>query len=132
MNAPRTRINRHTAAFLTAMALFLGVTNQASAQQESTPQQIPRIDSRIAVDGVLDESVWEQAWSMTLDYEVRPGENTPAPVETEVLVYHDQQRLYVGFRAFDPDPSSIRAHLSDRDQSWACLLYTSPSPRDLN
>jgi hypothetical protein len=52
---------------------------------------------------------------MTLDYEVEPGENTPALAETEVFVYHDQSRLYVGFRAQDPNPKAIRAHLSDRD-----------------
>jgi hypothetical protein len=119
MNAPRTGTRQHPAIILIATALVLAAASPSTAQQDQAPQQIPRIDSRITVDGVLDESVWERAWSTTLDHEVRPGENTPAPVETEVLVYHDQQRLYVGFRAFDPDPSSIRAHLSDRDQSWA-------------
>jgi hypothetical protein len=77
--------------------------------------QIPRIEERISVDGVLDEAVWDTAWSLTLDYEVQPGENTPALAKTEVFVYHDQTRLYVGFRAQDPDPRAIRAHLSDRD-----------------
>jgi hypothetical protein len=83
------------------------------------PFQIPRIDTRITVDGELDEQVWNDAWSMTLDYEVRPGENTPAPVTTEVFFFHDDSRIYIGFRAWDDDPSAIRAHLSDRDQAWA-------------
>jgi hypothetical protein len=56
---------------------------------------------------------------MTLDYEVRPGENTPAPILTEVFVMHDANRLFVGFRAHDPDPGAIRAHLADRDEAWA-------------
>jgi Domain of unknown function (DUF5916) len=77
--------------------------------------QIPRIDEQISVDGVLEEAVWDSAWSMTLDYEVRPGENTPPMAQTEVFVYHDESRLYVGFRSWDPEPSAIRAHLSDRD-----------------
>ena len=81
--------------------------------------RVPRIDQRISVDGSLDEPAWEQAWTMTLDFEVMPGENIPAPVRTEVLVMHDESRLYVGFRAWDPDPSAIRAHLSDRDDAWA-------------
>jgi hypothetical protein len=87
------------------------------AQESKTPHQIPRVESRIEVDGVLDEVVWERAWSATLDYEVKPGENTPAPIRTEVLVMHDANRLYVGFRAHDPNPKAIRAHLSDRDQA---------------
>jgi len=99
--------------FATAQAPSGDMGSQAS------PFQIPRVEERIGVDGVLDEAVWEQAWTMTLDYEVQPGENTPAPVRTEVLVMHDQMRLYVGFRAHDPDYSSIRAHLSDRDNAWS-------------
>jgi hypothetical protein len=83
------------------------------------PYPIPQVEHRISVDGVLDEAVWEQAWTTTLDYEVQPGENTPAPVRTEVLVMHDAHRVYVGFRAYDPEPAAIRAHLSDRDQAWA-------------
>ena len=83
------------------------------------PHQIPRVESKIEVDGVLDEPVWERAWSATLDFEVRPGENTPAPIHTDVFVMHDASRLYVGFRAHDPDPGAIRAHLADRDQAWA-------------
>ena len=86
---------------------------------QASPFQIPRVEDRIGVDGLLDEAVWEQAWTMTLDYEVQPGENTPAPVRTEVLVMHDANRLYVGFRAHDPDYSAIRAHLSDRDNAWS-------------
>jgi hypothetical protein len=80
---------------------------------------IPRLEAEISVDGELDEPVWSEAWTCELPFEVRPGENTPPPVPTEVLVFHDRTHLYVGFRAFDPDPSKIRAHLSDRDAAWA-------------
>jgi len=85
---------------------------------ERTPHQIPRIDTRASVDGGLDEAAWDHSWSMTLDYEVRPGENTPALAETEALLFHDESRLYIGFRALDPEPSAIRAHLTDRDNAW--------------
>jgi hypothetical protein len=73
----------------------------------------------IEVDGRIDEPAWSEAWSCELRWEVEPGENTPAPVRTEVLVFHDRTRLYVGFRAHDPEPSRIRAHLSDRDGAWS-------------
>jgi hypothetical protein len=82
------------------------------------PHAIPRIDGDITIDGVLDEPAWRSAWVVEMAYEVHPGENTPAPVRTEVLVMHDRTRLYVGFRAHDPEPSAIRAHLSDRDDAW--------------
>ena len=71
--------------------------------------------SGIEVDGHLDEPAWEDATSISLDFEWFPGDNAPAPVETEALVTFDSTRLYVAFRAHDPDPSAIRAHLMDRD-----------------
>ncbi|MEJ2582325.1 MAG: DUF5916 domain-containing protein, partial [Acidobacteriota bacterium] len=67
---------------------------------------------------MLDETMWERAWTMPLDYEVSPGENTSPPAQTEVLVMYDASRIYLGFRAHDPNPESIRAHLSDRDGAW--------------
>jgi hypothetical protein len=97
--------------------LLLLVIPHAGAEV-APPHQIPRLDAGIKVDGVLDEAGWETAWSMTLDFEVRPGENTAPLAATEVLVYHDRSRLYIAFRAHDPDPAAIRAHLADRDQAW--------------
>ena len=41
----------------------------------------------------------------------------PPPVETECLVTYDAKNLYVAFRAHDPKPSEIRAHLMDRDDT---------------
>jgi len=115
-------INRLAAA---AMVVAISTASSVAAQEPVSPAgdpapplQIPRVEESIQVDGVLDEPLWRQAWTMTLDYEVKPGENTPAPVRTEVFVMHDNSRLYVGFRAHDPDPKKIRAHLADRDQAW--------------
>ena len=113
------RFNCRRICKLTFFILVLLPTHRSAADEPSAPFQIPRIDSRITVDGALDEPVWNDAWSMTLDYEVRPGENTPAPVKTEVFFFHDDSRISIGFRAYDDDPSAIRAHLSDRDQAWA-------------
>ena len=118
MGSARVRINCRQLVAITLFGFCLFSAGRSAATESAAPFQIPRVDTRITVDGSLDEPVWDDAWSMTLDYEVRPGENTPAPVKTEVLVMHDANRLYIGFRCYDPDPSSIRAHLSDRDQAW--------------
>ena len=99
------RVNSRQLCTLTAISSLLLWSLWSAAEEPKAPFQIPRIDTRITVDGSLDEPVWDDAWSMTLDYEVRPGETTPAPVETEVLMFHDESRIYIGFRAHDPDPS---------------------------
>ncbi len=71
--------------------------------------------SKITVDGRLEEPAWNDATSIPLEYEWFPGDNTQAPVETIALVTYDEARLYVGFKALDPSPTQIRAHLMDRD-----------------
>lgn len=74
--------------------------------------------SPVRVDAVLDEPVWAQATPIPLPYEWYPGDNVPAPVATEVLVAHDDENLYVAFRAKDPDPSRIRARFHERDAAF--------------
>ncbi|HEX6201017.1 MAG TPA: sugar-binding protein, partial [Thermoanaerobaculia bacterium] len=77
--------------------------------------EIERATSEIEIDGVLDEAAWAEALVVPLPYEWFPGDNVPPPVETEALVTYDSHYLYVGFRAHDPEPEAIRAHLMDRD-----------------
>ena len=69
----------------------------------------------IEIDGVLDEPAWAGAAVVPLTYEWLPGDNAAPPVATEALVTFDHDRLYVAFRAHDPRPEAIRAHLADRD-----------------
>lgn len=79
------------------------------------PFTVPRTPTPIKVDGALDDAGWASALRMELPYEVQPAENVPAPVRTECWLTYDDRYLYVGFRAYDPEPSRIRAHISDRD-----------------
>jgi len=83
---------------------------------EKQPHRVPRIDGGIRIDGVMDEEVWSQALKLELNYEVNPGENIPPPVQTEVFIAHTNTALYIGFHAYDPDPSAIRARYTDRDK----------------
>lgn len=78
--------------------------------------RVPRASGPIEVDGRLDEPAWRNALRIDVPFEVAPSENTPAPVETTCLLAFDETNLYVGCRAFDPEPKKIRAHVADRDQ----------------
>ena len=82
------------------------------------PLSVPRTSAEIRVDGRLDEIAWTRALVVPLRYETRPGENVSPPVETEGLLTYDSEGVYVAFRAKDPNPGKIRAHLSDRDTAW--------------
>jgi hypothetical protein len=100
--------------------------NQGTGTIED-PYTVPRTESEIKVDAVLNEAAWESALLLELKYEVRPGENVPPPVRTEVLLTYNKGNLYAAFRCYDPDPSSIRAHLRDRDtlggDDWIALIF---------
>lgn len=80
------------------------------------PYVIPEIMEKIKVDGKLDEAVWQNTLKLDLPYETWPTENAPAPVKTECYMAYDQSYLYIGARAYDPDPSQIRAFFFERDK----------------
>ena len=122
---------------ISSIILLITVLAAASQQQaaaeekpelgtSANPHFVPRADSEIKIDAVLNEDVWEQALILELKYEVRPGENVTPPVRTEVLLTYDNKNLYSAFRCYDPDPSAIRARLRDRDtlggDDWIALI----------
>lgn len=119
-----------SATSLVVLAALLAVpeTGWAArpAGEGNSPRAVSRAASPVRIDGVLDELAWEKAWSMDLEYEVRPAENVPPPVRTQVLVTYDDAAVYFAFRAFDPRPEEIRAHLSDRDNigadDWVAVI----------
>ncbi|MBK5259970.1 MAG: carbohydrate binding family 9 domain-containing protein [Thermoanaerobaculia bacterium] len=71
--------------------------------------------SPIRIDGVLDESSWQGATPIPIAYEWFPGDNIAAAVKTDVLITWDDDRLYVAFRASDPNSKAIRARYAERD-----------------
>jgi hypothetical protein len=102
----------------TALAAAIAVS-PLSAQTNPLPPKktytISRATSAVTVDGVLDEKAWQDATSIPLGYEWLPGDNIAPPVATDGLLMFDDNNLYVGFRAHDPKPQQIRAHITDRD-----------------
>ncbi|HEX7503542.1 MAG TPA: DUF5916 domain-containing protein, partial [Acidobacteriota bacterium] len=103
--------------FLWLLSVLL-VLPLCSAPESAVPAVIPRSNLPIKIDGRITEEAWKDALRLTIDYEFQPGNNTPAPVKTECLLLYDSKNIYAAFRAFDPDPAAIRAHLTDRDNAW--------------
>ena len=84
----------------------------------ATTSQLPRLESDIRIDGVLEKGEWKGAVRIDLGVETSPAENQPAPVRTTAFLIEDGENLYVAFDAKDPDPGAIRAYLRDRDTAW--------------
>ena len=121
------RTRGYTACSWLLLALLAQIPAPAQAQETADgppgrggrpPLAIGRAASKISIDGVLDEPAWQSAARLELLYETRPAENAPPPVRTEVLFTYDSDHFYVAFRAHDPNPSEIRAHLTDRDTAF--------------
>jgi hypothetical protein len=126
---PRPVFYAVAACSIVTLALTAADGPAASPRPQAKPEKVetarfdvPRVLSRIKVDGVLDEEAWGAAAVIPLPYEWTPGDNIPAPVKTECLVTYDLHNLYVGFRCFDPEPARIRAHLMDRDDTDRLIL----------
>jgi len=82
---------------------------------EKPHYRIPKITTPIKIDGVLDDEAWSHALKIDVNVELKPAANAPAPVTTVCYLAYDDRNLYAAFRANDPDPSQIRANVSDRD-----------------
>lgn len=106
-------------------ALLWLVSGWGQAQAEELPEtaaadpqavvQLQRATSPVRIDGTLDEAAWQTAVVIPITHEWIPADNAPPPVATDCLVTFDDERLYVAFRAYDPEPEKIRRHLADRD-----------------
>ena len=93
-----------------------GTAETPDGSAATTVYRVGEATSKITIDGKLDEAAWRDAAAIEILREWFPGDNVPAPVATTALVTYDDSNLYVGFRASDPRPGEIRAHLMDRDQ----------------
>lgn len=78
---------------------------------------VPRLDAEIAVDGRLDEPVWQQAARLTGFSQYAPLDDRAAGDSTEVLVWYSARAIHFGFRAYAA-PGTVRASLGDRDKSY--------------
>ncbi len=105
-------------AILTMMAVPVVAQKDEAAAVPAQPLrhfEVTQASSPIKIDGLLDEAAWETAVVIDLPYEWFPSDNGTPPVRTESLVTYDRTNIYIAFRAFDPNPEEIRAHLMDRD-----------------
>ncbi len=99
-------------------ALAQDATGGLGDRPDRTLWTVRKASTPIRVDAVLDEPAWQEATVIPIPYEWMPGDNTPAPVDTEVRITWDDRSFYISYVALDPEPSRIRAHIRDRDTAF--------------
>lgn len=113
----------HIATFCKISALLLvlniGFVNsgfsQAPTDTTAYVYEPLEISEDFELTGEMDHPAWERASSTFILNQIQPNDEAAAPVQTEVKVLYSKQNLYVGFISEDPDPSRIRANITDRD-----------------
>ncbi|MCW5518925.1 carbohydrate binding family 9 domain-containing protein [Aureitalea sp. L0-47] len=69
----------------------------------------------ISIDGVLDDTAWD-AVEWTSDYvEFQPDNGTEPTEQTKMKIVYDDKNLYVAFRCYQEDPSTIERRMGRRD-----------------
>lgn len=84
------------------------------AQNEGRPIVIQKIDKEIKIDGLINESVWQEVkpLPLTMHWPNFDGEITE---QTEIRIAYDDQYLYVGAICYDSNPEGIQATSFQRD-----------------
>jgi hypothetical protein len=112
------------------MPAVLAVSTAAAAQQQSNgtgadltaAAAAPRLataafaDRAPTLDGRLDDPVWQTALPLAGFIQRDPHEGQPGTERTEAWVAYTAHAMYVAVRAWDSDPSGIRARLTRRDE----------------
>ncbi|MFC3095228.1 hypothetical protein DRW07_15335 [Alteromonas sediminis] len=106
---------------LVLLFCFATLSSNAVAQSPSKPISIPSIDvstDAISIDGKLDESVWQNAAVVELNYVTSPFENTAPPVKTTAYLFENGTTLFVAFDAKTRPGERLAAFYQDRDKAW--------------
>ena len=71
--------------------------------------QAIRIDTPPKIDGVLDDTVWQQASIVDDLHEVTPNEFTETSEPSRFLILYDQNAIYVAGRLLESNPDNVTA-----------------------
>ena len=103
---------------ITALVLSAVIDLRA---QERPEFHIPRAATPPAIDGVLNDEVWQQdplTLGEWISYNPLRGDRMPAPLRTEVRIAYDDRNIYFAFHCFDNEPGKIRTTISRRDSAF--------------
>ncbi|MGQ9620301.1 MAG: DUF5916 domain-containing protein [Bacteroidales bacterium] len=89
---------------------------QNSTALEKKKYNAVYINTAPAIDGNVNEEVWEQGTWIDEFIQHEPYNGRPATQRTEFKILYDDDNLYVGIKAYDTSPDSIVKRLTRRDQ----------------
>lgn len=100
---------------LALVALVAIMTARAEWASAEVRAHAARRSSHIRVDGRLDEPTWTNAQRQGGFTQRFPKDGAKASHDTEFAVLYDDDAIYIGVWAHDPEPAKIRRTLTRRD-----------------
>ena len=99
--------------------LFLFVSSYAQETSESHAKRVYTTKAIVGaapeIDGVLNDDAWNTV-EWTSDYlEFEPDVGTPPTEQTKMKILYDDKNLYVAYRCYQADPSTIEKRMGRRD-----------------
>jgi hypothetical protein len=105
-----------SAMWITALLLLAALSDSVhNGRLGKISVSVPRLDSAVAVDGVIDEGVWKRAARLTGFSQYQPVDGRPAVEPTEVLVWYSSDAIHFGIRATELHGDVVRATRANRD-----------------
>jgi hypothetical protein len=108
------------------LSLLVGARAEAQASSAGPIAEQPvktvralRIEGRIKLDGILEESPWNEAEVVSDLVQQDPAVGEPVSERTEVRILVDAEALYFGVRCFDSEPRAVVARELRRDNALA-------------
>lgn len=98
------------------IALPISALSYESENPDKYHVEAVHVDRKIELTGKLTDPLWKLAMPVQLNFEIQPGENTPARQRTFVYVLYNSDYIYFGFNCLDSNAKLIRTHITDRDK----------------
>ncbi|HEX7964937.1 MAG TPA: DUF5916 domain-containing protein [Gammaproteobacteria bacterium] len=76
---------------------------------------VPRATAPLQLDGDLSDPAWQEAGVIEDLIQNTPFTGQPTPFHTRVLLLRDDNHLYIGVHAVDPEPDLVQTHGLRRD-----------------
>jgi hypothetical protein len=110
-------------SFLIVFVFILLDTTGAFGQTlEKKQYKATYITTAPAINGVLDEQIWQEGEWIDDFTQNEPYNGRPASQRTEFKILFDDDNLYVAIKAYDTSPDSIVNRLTRRDQADGDLV----------
>lgn len=112
------KIRNSCIQFSAGLFLLLALLTSSQTFSKNNELIIPTTNQSIVIDGDLNDPLWQEALSVSLNIVNSPWNNLASPVKTDAKIIENGKFIYIAFVAEDPEPEKIHGFLSDRDSTW--------------